>query len=105
MNYCNRHPSQRFRAFLILLVSCLSFINGAVEANRACAAEPSIKLTARQITFGPKHHFFGYIGHTATSPWNKSGRYILALQTDFQDHMPKPDEAAGVVLLDTQNNY
>jgi len=58
-----------------------------------------------QITFGPKHHFFGYIGHAGTIPWNKSGRFIVALQSDFQDHMPKPDEAADIILIDTWDNY
>src|ERR1041384_3064817 len=59
----------------------------------------------KQVTFGPQHHFFGYIGHVRTIPWNQSGRFIVALQTDFQERMPKPGEAADVVLLDTQNNY
>jgi hypothetical protein len=70
-----------------------------------CAARAEIKLEAHQITHGPKHHFFGYIGQVQNSPWNKSGRYLVALQTDFQDHFPDPDEAAEIVLLDTQNGY
>jgi hypothetical protein len=59
----------------------------------------------RRITSGPKHHFFGYIGHVRTIPWNRSGRWIVALQTDFQDRMPQPGEAAEIVLLDTRNGY
>jgi hypothetical protein len=59
----------------------------------------------KQITFGPKHHFFGYFGHARTIPWNRSGRYIVALRTDFQERMPKPGEAAEVVLLDAFNDY
>lgn len=65
----------------------------------------AVELEARQITHGPQHHFFGYIGHVQNVPWNKSGRYILALRTGFQDHMPQPDEAAEIVLLDTANGY
>lgn len=61
--------------------------------------------TVRQITFGPRHHFFGYIGHVGTVPWNASGRYIVALRTEFQDRLPNPDDAAEIVLLDTENNY
>jgi hypothetical protein len=38
-------------------------------------------------------------------PWNASGRYIVALQTGFQERMPEPGEAAEIVLLDTQNGY
>jgi hypothetical protein len=72
-----------------------------------CASASSTKptLDVQQITFGPKHHFFGYIGHVRTIPWNASGRYILALQTDFQDHMPAPHEAADIILIDTQRDY
>ena len=60
-----------------------------------------LNLIIEQITFGPKHHFFGYIGQSQTIPWNAGGRYILALRVGFHDHMPKPDEAAEIVLIDT----
>jgi hypothetical protein len=63
------------------------------------------QVAAQQITFGPKQHFFGYIGHVGTVPWNRSGRYIVALETSFQEHMPAPAEAADIVLLDTEHNY
>ncbi len=65
------------------------------------AGEPQ----SRQITFGPRHHFFGYIGHVRTVPWNASGRYLAALETEFQDRMPRATDAANVVLLDTQREY
>jgi hypothetical protein len=68
-----------------------------------CFAEPT--LEARQITHGPQHHFFGYIGHVQNIPWNRSGRYLLALRTAFQDHMPAADEAAEIVLLDAVHDY
>lgn len=58
-----------------------------------------------QITFGPNNHFFGYIGHAGTMPWNGTGRYILAMRTTFQDHMPEAGEAADIVLIDTENEY
>ena len=38
-----------------------------------------VSVDIRQITFGPRHHFFGYIGHVRTIPWNRSGRYIVGL--------------------------
>ena len=65
----------------------------------------SFELEIEQITYGPKHHFFGYIGQSQTVPWNQSGRYIVALRNDFQDHMPGPGEAADVILIDTENGY
>ena len=54
-----------------------------------------------QLTFGPQHHFFGYIGQCRTIPWSGDGRYILALQISFIDRMPEPEDAADIVLIDT----
>jgi hypothetical protein len=59
-------------------------------------------LKTQQLTSGNKHHFFDYIGQCQTIPWNASGRYILCLEIDRIDRMPKPDEAATVCLIDTQ---
>jgi len=67
-------------------------------------AQPgSIELRIEQITSGPKHHFFGYIGQCQTIPWNASGRYILALEIDEINRLPKPEDAATVILIDTRN--
>ena len=71
----------------------------------AAAAQPGFKLEVEQITSGPHHHFFGYIGQSLTTPWNKSGRYILTLRTEFHDRMPTAQDAADICLVDTQNNY
>jgi hypothetical protein len=68
-------------------------------------ASAGAALEDKQITFGPKHHIFGYIGHVQTIPWNQSGRYIVALRTGFHQRMPMPGEPAEIVLLDTQSKY
>ena len=65
----------------------------------------SFALEVEQITHGPKHHFFGYIGQSQTIPWNQSGRYIVALRNGFQDRMPGPGDAADVILIDTEKGY
>ncbi len=71
----------------------------------ALAAAPAgFELRVSQLTFGPKHHFFGYIGHVQNIPWNGNERYIVCLETDCQDRMPRPSDAANIVLIDTQNN-
>ncbi|MCM8526910.1 MAG: hypothetical protein NE327_10360 [Lentisphaeraceae bacterium] len=61
-------------------------------------------LELEQLTFGEKHHFFGYIGQSKTIPWNKSGRYILGMEVDQISKMPKAEQAATIILIDTQNN-
>lgn len=55
-----------------------------------------------RLTVSPKHHFFGYYG---INPWDKSGRYHLALETDFHTHRPMVSDVANVGLVDreTQN--
>ncbi len=73
-------------------------------AATALAVQPTTadwRVTVEQITRGPLHHFFGYIGHARTIPWSGDGRYILALRTDFQDRMPGPGDAAEVTVIDT----
>ena len=49
-------------------------------------------------TAGPLHHFFGYYDKT---PWDASGRYILALRVPFMDRRPSPQDLAVIGVLDT----
>ncbi len=72
-----------------------------------CLGAPpaSFDLQVEQITSGTKHHFFGYIGQCQTIPWNATGRYILGLEIETIDRMPKPEEAATVILVDTHRNH
>lgn len=58
-----------------------------------------------QITHGPRHHVFGYIGHCRTIPWSGDGRHVLCLETAFQDRMPTATDEAGVLLLDMQRGF
>ncbi len=50
------------------------------------------------VTGGPKMHFFGYYDVT---PWDATDRYMLALEVDFQDRPPTPDDIATIGLIDT----
>lgn len=71
----------------------------------AASATAFAELKVEQITQGPNHHFFGYIGHVQNIPWNGDDRYIVALRSTFQDHLPGKGEPADVLLIDTENNY
>ena len=53
-------------------------------------------LQVEQITQGPEHHFYGYIGHVQNIPWNGNERYIVALRSTFHDHLPGKGESADV---------
>lgn len=62
-------------------------------------------LQVKQITTSPSHHFFGYVGHALTIPWNESNRYIVSLRADFYKRMPKKGEAVEIVIIDTKKNF
>src|SRR5210317_1132964 len=74
-----------------------------VISSISTASQSPFELQFEQVTSGDKHHFFGYIGQCRTIPWNASGRYILGLEIDRIDRMPKPEEAATIILVDTQD--
>jgi hypothetical protein len=86
---------------LLLVIAMLVYCgpSGGDEGPDAFSVE------VEQITSGPRHHFFGYIGHGMTIPWNGDGRYIVALRADFYKRMPEPGETADIVLIDTANKY
>jgi hypothetical protein len=86
-----------FNVFFIILIIILPVLT-EITAQKLSA-------NVEQITFGPQNHFFGYIGHVQTIPWNKSGRYIVSLEVPFRDHMPAPTDAAVINLIDTKDNY
>lgn len=85
--------------------ACWSLVVFLLISGQAFAQSTSPRLEVKQLTTGPLHHFFGYIGHVQNVPWNKSGRYILTLRTSVRDHLPKGDEPADILLLDAQDNY
>jgi hypothetical protein len=65
--------------------------------------EDAFSLSVSQLTFGEKHHFFGYIGQCQTIPWNSTGQYILGMEIDTITRLPKPEEAATIFVIDTYN--
>jgi hypothetical protein len=78
-------------ARIAILVVC-------VAAHSALAAEPT--FTVKQLTRGPRHHYFGYIGHAGTIPFSGDNRYVLTLETTFHDRMPTAGDEAGIGLID-----
>ena len=56
------------------------------------------ELTARALTRGPAHHFFGYYDK---SPWDGTGRYVLGMEAGFMNRPPRADDAVAIGLIDT----
>src|SRR5213592_3915160 len=51
----------------------------------------------RAVTRGPGHHSFGYYDK---SPWDTTGRYLLALEAPFCDRSPGPGDVATLGVVD-----
>jgi hypothetical protein len=85
------HPSRR---------EWLGLAAAAVAAP-AFAADDRVKLPARAVTTGPKHHWFGYYDKC---PWDATGRYLLAMESDFCDRQPTATDAVTVGMVDLKDN-
>ncbi len=51
----------------------------------------------RTLTKGPKTHFYGYYGF---NPWDATGRFHVALETDFDRRPPLENDSARVGVVD-----
>lgn len=80
------------------------FVIAICSSSIAQVNTTDFELEIEQLTFGEKHHFFGYIGQCRTIPWNESGRYILGMEIDHIDRMPAPEDEAQVFVVDTHNH-
>jgi len=67
--------------------------------NRGILNSANFTTTIQQITNGPNHHLFGYIGQSLTIPWNSNGNRLLTLSSPFIDHLPDGKEPASVCLV------
>lgn len=54
----------------------------------------------RAITHGPKYHWFGYYDKLQFDP---SGRYVLAMEVDFEHRSPTADDVIRVGMVDLQD--
>jgi hypothetical protein len=63
-------------------------------------SEETYLAPVTQLTDGPLHHFFGYYDKF---PWNRSGRYVLAMENSFADHNPTGDDALTLGAIDMQD--
>ncbi|MDW8322981.1 MAG: hypothetical protein RMK60_02660 [Burkholderiales bacterium] len=54
------------------------------------------------LTYGPKHHFFGYYDK---SPWNASGSLILAHEATFNDRPPEAEDTVGIGVVPRPGDF
>ena len=98
MNRCILFGRATRIAVVTLCVLVIAF------STQARGERPPLDLKIEQVTFGTKHHFFGYIGQCQTIPWNGGNRYIVGMEIENIDRMPEPQDAAAVILVDTERN-
>jgi hypothetical protein len=54
----------------------------------------------RQITRGPKFHWFGYYDKRQFDP---TSRYVLGMEVDFEHRSPRPDDTIRIGMVDLQD--
>lgn len=73
------------------------FAKGAGEGLRAVDADlPPVRV----VTHGPKFHWFGYYDKFQLDVTN---RYLLCMEVDFENRLPKPNESAKIGMVDLQD--
>lgn len=92
INLKNRKNEVLVFILIMLLFSC-----------KAVSEKKAFSLKLEQLTFGEKHHFFGYIGQSKTIPWDAGGRYILGMEVSRIDKMPKAGDCADIFIIDTED--
>ncbi len=65
----------------------------------AIAREESLP-PVRQITRGPKFHWFGYYDKLEFDP---QSRYVLGMEVDFEHRSPRPDDVIALGMVDLQH--
>jgi len=68
-------------------------------AMSSCDAMNLMKSRVRQITYGPKHHWFGYYDKLQFDP---TSRFVLGMQVDFEHRSPKADDQIEIGMVDLE---
>lgn len=88
-------PPLSRRDFLALAATTPATLAGAQPK-----ADELLKLPAKAVTAGPKHHFFGYYDKT---PWDGTGRYLLAHEVGFVNRQPEAKDELTVGMVDLKD--
>jgi hypothetical protein len=79
-----------------------SGVAGRLAAQPGKDRPETITVPARAVTKGPNHHWFGYYDKT---PWDSTGRYLLAMEADFCDRQPRPEDIIRLGMVDLKSGY
>ncbi len=68
----------------------------------SCEAVNAMQSRVRQITRGPKHHWFGYYDKLQFDP---TSRFVLGMQVDFEHRSPKADDQIKIGMVDLEKEH
>ncbi|HBO44507.1 MAG TPA: hypothetical protein DD670_11350 [Planctomycetaceae bacterium] len=89
-------------AFVSLLVGSVGSASASSETPprlnvlKLPIADASL-VTIRAVTRGPKFHWFGYYDKLQG---DTTGRYLLAMEVDFEHRPPRPDDVVRIGMID-----
>src|SRR5215212_1407975 len=99
-NRSGRLTRRRFLASTVTRVSALALLKpflSSVAAPQAAEKLPPV----RQITRGPRFHWFGYYDKFQFS---SNDRLVLGNEVDFEGRSPKADDVISVGMVDLQDH-
>jgi hypothetical protein len=84
---------------VLIILAAFAFCGCSHEYGSGDPGIPNSKVhvPARVITRGPRHHWFGYYDKLQFDP---TGRYVLAMQVDFEGRSPRPDDTIRIGMID-----
>ncbi len=98
----NRQQPWRLLFISVLVAGCAGSAVAAPPAPDLLELEPVDAALAprRAVTQGPHFHWFGYYDKQQIDP---SGRYLLAMQVDFEHRSPRPEDRITIGMVDLQD--
>lgn len=92
-------------SFSMLFTGACRQIDTGTSSEQRVAADTLMNsvyhIPTRQITNGPAKHWFGYYDKLEMDP---AGRYVLSMETDFENRQPRPEDEIRIGMVDLENN-
>lgn len=93
----HRRTSRITRRDLLKSSMPAALATGLLPRRLFGAEQPRSLPPVRQITRGPKHHWFAYYDKLEFDP---TCRYVLGMEVDFEHRSPRPDDVIKVGMVD-----
>lgn len=90
-----------FKASRRSFIATASVTAAGRVATSSCGAMNLMQSRVRQITYGPKHHWFGYYDKLQFDP---TSRLVLGMQVDFEHRSPKADDQIEIGMVDLEKD-